>query len=146
MKKAVLSSTLTFIYKFVIPTILWLFSIFIITGGFTFLPKEHQELYYGFGGFMFVFSALITLPLIPIKKVSYDSQFLYYSNYKNQCKVPLKNSKEIRRWLFYFFKIDFTNNQGKSESIVFMPHISEMMNSMGIQTPKSIVQFKSKIE
>jgi len=146
MKKIVLSSILTIIYKFVIPSILWLFSIFIITGGFTFLPKEHLEFYYGFGGFMFVFSVLITILLIPLKKVAYDSEFLYYSNYKKQCKIPLKDSKKIRRWLFYFFKIDFINNHGKSESIIFIPHISEMMNSLGIQTPKSITQFKTKIE
>lgn len=95
-------------------------------------------------GLLFTFFFLLLVPFLFIQKVWYDDKLMYISNFRKARQVALKQVKGYRRWMFYFYKIDFTNDQGNAENVMILPHIVERFLA-GMGTPFSLEDFEDKI-
>ncbi len=142
MNYTYLSSSATFFYKWVIPSVVFLLTIFFIIGSITFFPEKHAELYLPFSLFLIIFAFSLS-PLIFLKKVYYDDNYLYLSNYRKGKQIEFNQVREVKMFLFYFYKISYEDEMKKFRSFIFMPHIFEKMsNPLG--TLDSIRKLKNK--
>ena len=122
MKKE-LSSRLTFAYKFVIPT-LWI-SVVVFVTIFIYFDSRHP------GNFLMLLMILPILFFIRLKKVSFDSGFIYVSNWRRETAYELSNLKSINEsdmtrfdpW----FELEIRNKKGEIEKIDFMPKVMDDM-------------------
>lgn len=143
MSYTYLSSRATPFYKF-IPVLFFTITSLFILGSITFLPKKHVELYLPFSIFLVIFTVSLS-PLLFIKKVYYSNDLLYLSNYNKKSIIEVHNVKEVKMFLFYFYKIIYKDNSNRTKSVIFIPHIFEKLsNPFG--SLDSIKQFKKLLK
>ncbi len=143
-----LSSSLTFFYKFVcFPA--WcsiLFGmnilIWIETGSF-----EVFLVVFLFSLFM---AAIAYLNIRKIRQISYGSDFVYVKNFRNESKYPLSKVKAINEpsvpLMDPTFELEFTFEKGGIEKFDFMVHIHEYLNYLwSNQIPLSIRIFNKML-
>lgn len=143
MEIKTLSSRLTLIYKWILPSFFGLVTLLIWVLAIA-LHNESDAIAIVVIGLFFTFFFLLMLPFLYIQKVWYDEKHLFISNYRKVKSVALKNVKGYRRWMFYFYKIDFTNEQGSIASVMILPHMVERFLA-GMGTPFSLEDFEDKI-
>jgi len=118
-----LSSGLTFVYKFVIPT-LWTL---VVVLGTIFAYLDSKQL----GNFLMLLMILPILLFIRLKKVSFDKEFIYVSNWRTETTYELSKIKSINeRDMSRFspwFELEIRNIKGETEKIDFMPRIMDHM-------------------
>ena len=133
------SSSITYLYKKVIPSIYFLVVSLFWISLYTIIPEKYFD-----GmlilGFIFLFSLLALVPLIRLKKVYYDNDYTYISNYSTTIKVKHEELVSIKRYIFYFYKLSYRKN----ESIYSVIFITSLYEKMGVSlcVPKSIIKFK----
>ncbi|UII32572.1 hypothetical protein LVD17_01795 [Fulvivirga ulvae] len=121
MYKKQLSSNLTFIAKVILP------GLFVtgITGAIIGLTSSGQ--YDGvLGAFLalLVFSPLIYMGLVRLKRVSIDNQYIYISNYIKTIQVPITDLQEVDdTWLLNYHPIwiTFRTETPFGKVVMFMP-------------------------
>ena len=118
-----LSSGLTFVYKFVIPT-LWA-SFIVFATIFAYLDSRQL------GNFLMLLMILPILLFIGLKKVSFDKEFIYVSNWRTETTYELSKLKSINEsdmsrfdpW----FELEIRNKKGEIDKIGFMPRLMDDM-------------------
>lgn len=103
MKYTYLSSSATFFYKWLIPSVFFLATAFFIIGAITFFPQKHKELYFPFSLFLIIFDFSLS-PLLFLKKVYYDDNYLYLNNYRTAKKIDFNDVLAIKIFFFTFIK------------------------------------------
>lgn len=136
-----LSSRLTFIYKYFVITFFTLIFFFLtISLSFHLIQLEKSVvIVLMFFTFLFILSAI---PLVKLKFISYNNSFTRIKGFRNELIIPNKQVKNIKRYMFYFYKL--TYNNGIDRSIIFMPHISEIMINI-IGKPRSVKKYQNII-
>ena len=117
-----LSSKLTFIYKFVIPPIWTL----ILLGLSIFIIIDSQE----WLALLMLLMIFIMIPFINLKRVSYDDEYLYISNWFTEKKFDLWKLKKINEGemtgLDPFFQLEIVGKDNELVKFDFMPRFKEI--------------------
>jgi len=126
-----LSSTWTFFYKFVFPT-LWIgmfamgtLLMFVVPDSFK-GGGDVREIRWFFAGATVVGGAFIYWACIRLKKVSLDANTLVVSNYRHQVEVPLRDVEAISGSLFMspeLIWLRLRNPTILGTKVVFMPKV-----------------------
>lgn len=137
LNKQYLSSPFSLIYYSVIPVVL--------IGLFT---SFMAVIYSGILPFYYVEEGVVFVPLLlaflflawKLKTVCYDSNELIFFGWGDEIRTDIKNIKEIRRFLFYFYRLHMT-----SGSLIWLfPPISEVFTAFW-GTPKAVKKFREKL-
>ncbi|MEX2230577.1 MAG: hypothetical protein WD824_00345 [Cyclobacteriaceae bacterium] len=116
-----LSSKLTFIYKFVIPPI-WILT---LLGLSIFIIIDSQE----WLALLMLLMIFIMIPFINLKRVSYDDEYLYISNWFTEKKFDLWKLKKINEGemtgLDPFFQLEIVDKDNELVKFDFMPRFNE---------------------
>jgi hypothetical protein len=137
-----LSSKLTFIYKFVIPpiwtAILLVLSIFIII--------ESQE----WLALLMLLMIFIMIPCINLKKVSFDDQYLYISNWFSEKRFDLRKLKRVNEGELSgfdpFFQLEIIGKDNELVKFDFMPKFKEAKKYLfSRQLSGRLLELKQKI-
>lgn len=134
-----LSSSFTFVYVAVLP-------ILIVSFGMVFFTMVWLEVipaaYLQEGVVVVPFLILALWIMFKVKMVTYDSDKLYLLGLGAEQEVSLLEVEDVKRFLIYFYKVDF--KEGQSE-VFFIPHLIEFMFSFGMRL-KSVENFKDLLE
>lgn len=116
-----LSSKLTFIYKFVIPPIWTL----VLLGLSIFIIIDSQE----WLALLMLLMIFLMIPFINLKRVSYDDEYLYISNWFTEKKFDLWKLKKINEGemsgLDPFFQLEIVGKDNELVKFDFMPRLDE---------------------
>ena len=135
-----LSSSLTFIYKFIFPLFLICLIVFV---NLTIDSNEKPESVIAINAVLIIFSIIAYLPLMNIKKVEYNKSKLIVSNFRTVNEYNLKDIKNIYCSLFYFYYIIIENKNGWKKVRYLAPARERIVNPF--QTIKSVRQLKKII-
>ena len=139
-KRKRLSSILTFPYKYIVPLIP--IGIAIIVN--LIIDKDTNKGYFiPLNIFFLVFFLVPFFQLKNLKKVEYDKSKLIVSNFLKVEIFKLNDVIEVKRWMFYFYKIYIKTNEGVRK-IKFMPSINERI-IRPFNKLDSIIKFEKKI-
>lgn len=135
-----LSSNLTLTYKYLMPLLpvaqAGLINIFLRRGpNIAILTPVN---YFFAAVFLVLFISLRSL-----KKVEYNNEKLFVSNFLNKKEFDLNCVVNIRRWLFYFYVISL-EMENEVKKIQFMPRMSERIFSP-FKKLDSIVAFENRV-
>jgi hypothetical protein len=110
-KRKRLSSNLTLIYKYFVPLIPFGLAILV---NLTIDKDANHGYFIPLNLFFLLFFLTAYLPLQDLKKVEYDRDNLIISNFIRSERFRLKDIIQIKRWMFFFFKISVqTKNETK---------------------------------
>ncbi len=138
-RKSKLSSNLTFFYKYLIPSF---FGVSLIIFGLS-IPIDFLNLEISVRILLFLFSfvfCLFMIPLINLHFVFYNERKTIIRGFKKEKSINNNQILKVKRFMFYFYRI-FYNDQGKTKTILFMPHISGVFMRFGGK-PKSITKYE----
>ena len=140
-KKKRLSSNLTLPYKFIVPLIpIGLAILFNLL-----IDKDANQGYFiPVNLFFLLFFLVAYLPLRDLKKVEYDRENLIVSNFINSERFRLRDVIQIKRWLFFFYKISVRLDT-EMKKIKFLSPASERM-FRPFKKLDSIIKFEKKLE
>ena len=136
-----LSSILTFTYKYIIPLILIGLAILI---NLTIDKETNQGYFIPLNLLLLMFFLITYLPLKDIKKVEYDENYLITSNFISVDKFRLKDVIQVKRWMFYFYKVS-VQKENKIKTIKFLAPARERM-IRPFRKLDSIIAFEKKIQ
>jgi hypothetical protein len=122
-KRKRLSSILTLPYKYIVPLIPIGIAISV---NLTIDKETNQGYFIPLNLFFLIFFLIVYLPLRDIKKVEYDNDNLIISNFIKKETFRLKNVIQVKRWMFYFYKI-FVQVDNKTKKIKFLSPARERM-------------------
>ena len=143
MERIVLSSRITLMYKLVLPIFFGLATLLVWVGAIALYDKPDGNAMIVVGLFFTGFMALMTPPMF-INKVSYDDEYLHTYNYLKKKKIPLSNVIKVHRWMFYFYKISYTNETGEKKGILLLPSFVQRLEAM-MGMPANLEEFEDKI-
>jgi hypothetical protein len=137
-----LSSKLTFILKFVIPPIWTL----ILLGLSIFIIIDSQE----WLALLMLLVIFIMIPFINLKRVSYDDEYLYISNWFTEKKFDLWKLKKINEGemtgLDPFFQLEIVGKDNELVKFDFMPRFNEATKYLfSRQLSGRLLELKQKI-
>lgn len=137
-----LSSKLTFIYKFVIPPI-WILT---LLGLSIFIIIDSQE----WLALLMLLMIFIMIPFTNLKRVSYDDEYLYISNWLTEKKFDLWKLKKINEGemsgLDPFFQLEIVDKDNELVKFDFMPRIKEATKYLfSRQLSGRLLELKQKI-
>jgi hypothetical protein len=140
--KTYLSSSLTFIYKIVLPTI-WTLIVFGLTGWILLDSHDPWTL-------LMLLLVLPMLSFIKLNRVSYDDQQVYIFNGRSQQTYELKQIKSMNEGniggLDPFFELEINSIEGEVRKVDFLPKMSEQMRYVFTgQLSGRLLEFKNKI-
>ncbi|OPZ31388.1 MAG: hypothetical protein BWZ00_00580 [Bacteroidetes bacterium ADurb.BinA174] len=138
-----LSSKITFLYKYVLPLLNLCLILFCCIKGIINIGNVEKMMPFLIGFIFFLIMQISLLPLLKIQNVFYNDGVTIIQGFKK--KEVLKNHeiKEIKRHLFFFYKIEMLNNELKR--VLFFPHLSETILKFGLK-PKSIKCYEEVIK
>lgn len=136
-----LSSNLTLFYKYLVPLIpIGLGLLFNLT-----IDKDANQGYFiPVNLFFLIFFLVAYLPLRDLKKVEYDKYNLIISNYIHSDIFRLKDVINIKRWMFFFYKISLKTDT-ETKRIKFLSPSKERILRPFIQ-PNSIIEFERNLD
>ena len=140
-KKKRLSSNLTLPYKFIVPLIPIGLAILV---NLTIDKDSNQGYFIPLNLFFLLFFLITYLPLWDLKKVEYDRDNLIISNFFNSERFRLKDVIQIKRWLFFFYKISVQNDT-ETKKIKFLSPASQRM-FRPFKKLDSIIEFENKLD
>lgn len=135
------SSNLTFFFKFILPTFFILIFFGFIVGSVFFFPTKHNTFYIAFSFFLLVI-AILGVKLFSLKEVSYNTE-VCINNYSNKKYVDFKDIIKVKRFLLYFYKLEY-NSASEKKSILFIPNVFDIY--MNFFNPQSIIKFKEELK
>jgi len=138
-----LSSNVTFVYKYIITTFLYLISITLICSlffDFDFL-NMHMTARVFFSFFSLIF-CLTVIPLTRLHFISYNESYTVIIGCRSKKKVSNKDIVGVKRFMFYFYRVFYKEN-GTVKKAIFMPHILAIYKFWG--KPKSIIKYELNI-
>lgn len=137
-----LSSNVTFVYKYLIP--IMFFSVFLVLIISLFVNILGIELgariVLTFISFLF---CLFMLPLLKLNFISYNEAYTLIKSYKQTKKVPNKNVIKVKRFMFYFYRLFYTE-KNEIKKALFLPHIIGVFIRFWGK-PKSIKKYEINI-
>ena len=141
MEKTRASSIFTFFYKFIVPTILVVLLII-----FNLLIKEKTTRADLIGiNLIYIFFFFIGyLPLLNIKKVFYDTQNIYTSNFLTEKEYKLESVVGVKRWLLFFYKLHLDETE-KNKKIKFFPREFGNLSYL-LKKPISVIELEKLVE
>lgn len=137
-----LSSNVTFVYKYIIPAFFFLATIIVICSFFyNFLNIDlFSRIFIAI--LLFVF-CLFMIPLINLHFISYNENLTIIKGFKETKSVSNKDVIKVKRFMFYFYRVFYFENDKVKKSI-FMPHtIGVFFRFWG--KPKSIKKYELNI-
>lgn len=139
-----LSSNLTFVYKYIITTFVYLTSIVLICS--LFFDFDFLNIYMTARVFLSFFSLIFCLTVIPLTRlhfISYNENCTEIKGFRSEKNVSNKDVVVVKRFMFYFYRIFYKEN-GSVKKAIFMPHIIGVFcNFLG--KPKSIKRYELHI-
>jgi hypothetical protein len=143
MEPIYLSSRVTVLYKLILPIFFGFITLLIWVAAIALIGAKDGEalivIALVFTGFM-----LLMVPPMLVQRVWYDDEKLYANNYRKTKEIPLSKVKGVRRWMFYFYKIDYLNEKNEKKGVLFMPHIIERFEAM-MGMPESLEIFEEEV-
>lgn len=143
MKPIYLSSSLTVLYKLIFPLFLGFITLLIWVAAIALHGEPDAEALIVIGAVFTVFMIFL-IPSFLLKRVYYDETHLYVNNFRSTKTIPLNRIKYISKYIFYFFKVEYLNEQGQKEKALFLPHLLERFEAM-MGTPESVEIFEEKV-
>ena len=138
-----LSSNSTYFYKYLIPSFFGSsLIIFSLSIPIDFLNLEISARIL-LSLFSFIF-CLFMIPLINLHFVFYNDRITILKGFKREKKINNDQILKVKRFMFYFYRI-FYIDQGKTKTIIFMPHIFGAFMRFGGK-PKSITKYELLIK
>ncbi len=144
MKGKRLSSRLTLMYKLVLPLFFALVTLLVWVAAIA-LFNTPDGVALVVVALFFTGIMLLMLPPMFVQKVSYDETHLYAYNYRNTKTIPLSKVGKLHRWMFYFYKIDYTNSLGQQKVILLLPSFEQRLEAL-FGTPQDLKQFEAKVK
>jgi len=136
-----LSSILTFPYKFIVPLIPVVLGIIVNLK----IEKDINQGYFiPLNLFFILFFFAVFLPLKNLKKIEYDENNLLISNFINIEKISLKDVIQVKRWLFYFYKISVKSDNHIKKITILSPARERIIRPFG--KLDSILEFEKNIK
>lgn len=129
MERIVLSSRVTVMYKLVLPIFFGVAMLLVWIAAIALHDKPDGTALVVIALFFTGFMLLMTPPMF-IQKVSYDNENLYAYNYLNTKQITLHKVGKVHRWMFYFYKIDYTNEAGQKKGILLLPSFVQRIEAM----------------
>jgi len=123
--KMYLSSSLTFIYKVIIPTV-WTLAILTLVTLIIWTSNSWV-------GLLFLVGVLPMWPLTKINEIKYDDKNVYISNFRTHWTYELVNIKSINEGTMPFdpfFELEIFEKSGRVRKVDFMPKVLEQINYM----------------
>jgi len=136
-----LSSKVTFVYKYIIPTFFYLTSVILICSLFFNFLNIYMtaRVILSFSSLVF---CLFTIPLIRLHFISYNESHTIIKGFRIRKEVSNKNVVVVKRFMFYFYRVSYKEN-GIIKKAIFMPHIIAIYKFFG--KPKSIKRYELNI-
>lgn len=141
----VLSSHLTFIYKYLFTSLMILIYLFVFCLLFTYRDDAVFSAVLIIGILLIIGTGFVFYQCISIKKVKFDNSYLYISNYIKKVNVPFSNVKSISKWFICFYIIDFRNKTEFGNSIVLLPHLFDIIEGL-FSTPTNLKTIRKLIK
>jgi len=140
-----LSSQLTPFYKWGITSLivsmnlgLWILTIFVF-------PGRYWDLYMILIPFFFIVSTLLLLLFANLKDVTVQDESLKVRVKGNYETIPFERIVDVKRFIFYFFRIRYRNNEGQTSSILIMPRVREFALSFGFGKVRSFKMLEERL-
>ncbi len=138
-----LSSLLTIVYKFFIPTAYFILMFLTNLSAFVsfgFIEKN-EVIIYDFVYLMFFYGIYL---MAKLKKVSYNRNFTCISNFFSETKISNNDIVNVYCDAMNLYTIAYKEGNS-TKRVFFMSHSREILSSIFFITPKSIVKFKNNI-
>ena len=138
-----LSSNLTFVYKYIITTFVYLTSIVLICS--LFFDFDFLNIYMSARVFLSFFSLIFCLTVIPLTRlhfISYNDSYTVIKGYRSKKNVSNNDIVAVKRFMFYFYRVSYKEN-GIVKKAIFMPHIIAIYKFWS--KPKSIKRYELNI-
>ncbi len=142
--KVVLSSRVTVLYKLILPIFWIVVTLLLWVAAIALIGEPDGEALLVIAA---VFTGLFLLLMFPpmfVQKVSYDDNYLYVYNYRNTQQISLSSVKKVHRWMFYFYKISYTNEAGEQKGVLLLPSFEQRLEAM-MGMPANLEEFEEKI-
>jgi hypothetical protein len=136
-----LSSGLTFFYKFITPLVFLGFLLFInfkIRGN-----ASIEDLFAINFIYVIIMTPIIILTSSDLKKVYYDKNNLFVSNFFTEQEYKIKSIVKVERWLIFYYKIYIEIGNRKIKVKFIPPQTGNIFSSFNCS--KSIMEFKEII-
>ena len=144
MERITLSSRVTVLYKLILP-IFWIaVTLLIWVAAIALMGDPDAEALLVIGAIFTGFFVLFLLPPMFVNKVSYDDNYMYACNYRNTKKIPLDSVKKVRRWMFYFYRIDYRDDTGRDTNVLLLPSFTQRLEAM-MGMPANLELFEDRI-
>lgn len=95
------------------------------------------------GLLFFSIMQIIFLPLLKLQNVFYNEEITLVQNYKKMKVFKNYKINRIKRYFFYFYKIEILDEEIKS--VLLFPHISGVFFKFGFK-PDSIKRYEETIK
>lgn len=135
-----LSSKLTVLYKCVIPSFFLLIVMICGIGVIINFEDTERVMPFALNFFGFLLLLFLCVPLFKLNDIYYNEDFTIVINKGKMKRYKNSEIKLVKRYLFYFFRIEFKDPTTKK--ILFFPHISEVFFGFKF-VPKSIKKYRS---
>ncbi len=139
-KRKRLSSNLTLIYKYILPLIPIVLGLLL---NLTIDKDTNQGYFIPLNLFFLLFFLVAYLPLRGLRKVEYDKDNLITSNFIHSEIFQLKDVIQIKRWMFFFYKISVQTDT-ETKKIKFLSPARERM-CRPLNKLDTIKEFEKKI-
>jgi hypothetical protein len=130
MEKLKISSSLTFLYKYIIPVVVLVFNVVFTILVMFYFSRPYYEAHVVLLPFFIVSSILFVWPLVRLKELTIDETVMEIGSGESKVNVMMSEVIDISRFVFYFYKISYIEST-KIKSIIVMPKISEFMLVLG---------------
>lgn len=135
-----LSSNLTLIYKYILPLIPIVLGLVVNLT----IDKDANHGYFIPLNFFFLLFFLVSyLQLRDLRKVEYDKDNLITSNFIRSEIFRLKDVIQIKRWMFFFYKISVRTDTETKKIKLLSPARERMFRPLN--KLDSIIEFEKKI-
>ena len=140
-KNIKLSSNVSFVYKYLIPAMFFSIFLFLFISIFVDVINVKMPVRVVLCFFSSIF-CLLMIPLIRLHFIYYNENHTIIKGLHYEKKVFNKNVIKVKRFMFYFYRLFYKDNEGgEIKKVIFLPHISGVLLRLWGK-PKSIKQYE----
>lgn len=144
MKKIQVTSSLTKIYRTVLPTVVVAFNVLFIGLCIFYFPSRYIGFYIVVIPFFLVASGVFIWPLVQLKEIFLEDSHIEVRSAAKKTIVRLAQVTAISRFAFYFFMVEYSDTY-MHHRILVMPKFSEFMMTLGMGEIESFRLLRERV-